>query len=166
MEETWKDIDYAKGHYQVSCLGNVRNAKTLKILAPSACKDNYLKVKFRYGKEKTVMVHRLVAIYHCANINNRNEVNHIDGNKQNNRSDNLEWVTHKENYIHAVNMGLINQQYRPMAVISRNIITGKETRHESLHGAENDLKLRYGAVHGTLKTKNKRIGDYEFALCV
>lgn len=56
--------------------------------------------------EKTYFIHYLVAKYFVPNIANKPQVNHIDGNKQNNRADNLEWVTNYENRRHAVENGL------------------------------------------------------------
>jgi len=58
------------------------------------------------GKSKKYFIHRLVAEYFIDDPKLHLEVNHIDGNKQNNRVDNLEWVTAKENIRHAVDVGL------------------------------------------------------------
>lgn len=52
------------------------------------------------------LVHRIVATYFCDNPEHKPEVNHIDGNKSNNRASNLEWVTRSENERHAYRTGL------------------------------------------------------------
>lgn len=60
----------------------------------------------KQGKSQTLYVHRLVAEAFHGPPWNGAEVNHIDGVKTNNRASNLEWVTHSENHIHAVHLGL------------------------------------------------------------
>lgn len=66
------------------------------------------------GKYKTAMIHRLVAEAFIPNPDNKPCVNHIDSNRENNRVDNLEWVTHKENTAHMYTMGRANQSRRGM----------------------------------------------------
>jgi len=60
-------------------------------------------------KKKTIQVHRLVAIHFIENPFYLPQVNHKDGNKSNNREDNLEWISNKGNIDHAYFVGLINQ---------------------------------------------------------
>ncbi len=113
MQEIWKDVCGYEGHYQVSNLGNVRSLryndsprKNAKIIKPF---DNggYKRVTFRTNYAgKNFLVHRLVAAAFVPNPENKQDVNHIDGNKFNNRADNLEWVTKSENVLHAIKTGL------------------------------------------------------------
>lgn len=58
------------------------------------------------GKQKHIKIHRLVAETYIRPIKNKLEINHIDGNKQNNHISNLEWVDRSENIQHAYNLGL------------------------------------------------------------
>jgi hypothetical protein len=100
MLEEWKKIENYD-NYEVSCFGNVRNAKTGRILKP--VDESYLAVRLSHSKNKIIKsckVHRLVAEMFIENPENKPQVNHKDKNKHNNHVDNLEWVTNQENSIH------------------------------------------------------------------
>lgn len=114
MPDKWIDINGYEGSYQVSNNGGVRslprfvkhgNKKILikgKILTQQITYKGYLRVTVGSGKRKrTFQVHKLVANAFIPNIENKPQVNHKDGNKQNNSVRNLEWVTSTENMRHA-----------------------------------------------------------------
>lgn len=106
MEEQWKIIDFAS-NYEVSNTGFIRNKTTKYILKGRETFNGYLQVSLKIDEKNKFMnkyVHRLVAQFWLENINNKKEVNHIDGNKKNNNMTNLEWVTAKENSNHRVNV--------------------------------------------------------------
>ena len=65
--------------------------------------DGYQRVK---ASRQPQLVHRMVADTWIPNPNHYKEVNHINGDKDDNRADNLEWVTHKQNIRHAIRIGL------------------------------------------------------------
>lgn len=102
--EIFKDIIKFENKYQISNLGNVRNKKTQLLLQPKYNKKGYQYVNLSINKYKSVKwyIHRLVAFHFIDNPNNKPQVNHIDGNKSNNKVSNLEWCTNTENQIHAV----------------------------------------------------------------
>ena len=105
-KEIWKTIENFP-NYEVSNFGNVRNKKNGRLLKQTIGREGrYLSVYLsNNGKENTQRVHRLVAETFLGKHPNL-IVNHIDGNKTNNRVDNLEWCTVKENNIHAIKTGL------------------------------------------------------------
>jgi hypothetical protein len=114
MEE-WRDIPGFEGLYQVSNFGRVKSfhRKKEKILNPSVDNVGYLHISlYRHikGLHRNVTVHRLVAELFLGKPGEKREVNHIDGNKQNNTSENLEYVMHKDNMIYAWGNGLIRKR--------------------------------------------------------
>lgn len=100
--ELYKGIPNYEEIYQVSNLGKVRNITTGKILKPFLNKYGYLQVTLcKNGKTKLFRVHRLVAECFIENPFKKEQVNHINGNKIDNRIDNLEWCTGSENVKHS-----------------------------------------------------------------
>lgn len=94
--EIWKEIQNLNGKYLISNYGNVKSLYTNRILK-SGNNNGYQIVNLH---RKNYYVHRLVAIHFLENIENKNQVNHIDFNKSNNHINNLEWITAKENTLH------------------------------------------------------------------
>jgi hypothetical protein len=97
-----KDFD----NYQIFKDGSVLGPKG-KFLNPWIGRGGYLKVCLKNnGRKRWVYVHRLVCENFIANPLDKKEINHKDGDKLNNNSDNLEWVTRSENGLHAFRTGL------------------------------------------------------------
>lgn len=95
--ETWKKIDGYK-NYSVSSEGNVRNDKTKIILKPRYNKGGYQRVTlYKKGQGILFSIHRLVAQAFIPNPNNLPCVDHINTVRDDNRVENLRWVTYEEN---------------------------------------------------------------------
>lgn len=111
LNEIWKDIPGYEGLYQASNLGRIKSfVINEKIMSAKPNEKGYLGLRLtdvnNNKKKKSWRVSRLIAITFHPNPNNLPEVNHIDGIKQNNRADNLEWATHSENVQHCYDTGL------------------------------------------------------------
>lgn len=93
--EIWADIPGYNGTYQVSTMGRVRGRKILKF---DRTKDGYLLAQLcKDGKVKKHRVNRLVALAFIPNPDGLPQVNHKNENKTDNRVENLEWVSAKQN---------------------------------------------------------------------
>lgn len=102
----WVKITY-DSKYEISENGDIKNKNTNKMLK-TWLKNGYVYVTlFFNGIEKKFRLNRLVAIHFISNLDNYPHVNHIDGNKLNNNSKNLEWCTPSQNNFHAYKLGLI-----------------------------------------------------------
>ena len=112
MLEIWKPVNGFEEKYEISNLGRIKNIKTNQILKMTNKYGDYFAI-ILYDKthKKSTRIHRLVAETFIPNPLNLKEVNHIDGNKQNNRVDNLEWCTRSENINHALVNGLSNMDH-------------------------------------------------------
>lgn len=110
--EVWKDIKDYEGIYQVSNLGNVKClgnefSRKERFLKLSPQSKGYLTVVLqKNATRKMVLVHRIVAEYFVDNAESKVQVNHINGIKTDNRVENLEWVSHRENLNHAIKNNL------------------------------------------------------------
>jgi len=120
MKEIWKSIKKFNNEYEISNFGRIRSKQKIimrtngfpytrkeKVLKPAISSDGYMRGSVSLMNNLIpYKIHRLVAEEFVFKHSDNLEVNHIDGNKLNNHSDNLEWCTHAENCQHAVDNGL------------------------------------------------------------
>lgn len=122
MEEIWKDVVGFEDYFKISNLGRVLGKRSSRILKGSVCSSGYISIHTRFGSRQgptgRFLVHRAVAEAFLApppeyllklkttTFYGIVPVNHKDGDKFNNRIDNLEWCSYSENSSHAVLNGL------------------------------------------------------------
>jgi hypothetical protein len=119
--EIWKDVKGYENIYKVSNQGRIKSIERYikhsdgrkpqyhkeLIRKPQLSNKGYLNIRLsKENKLKSYLVHKLVAEAFIPNTDNKQQVNHKDGNKENNNDWNLEWVTNSENQIHALKFGL------------------------------------------------------------
>ena len=160
--EVWKDIKDYEGLYQVSNFGRIKslerykNCHSKKVLVKEKLlsghtrrpnTNDYLNVVLsKNGECKRYAIHRLVAQEFIDNPDGKPQVNHIDGNKQNNRADNLEWCTNKENCIHAVKNGLFRKK-KNKKIIQLSLRGEKLKVWDTLAEIQDELGIDKRLVH-------------------
>lgn len=149
MEEIWKPIPGYENLYDASSLGRIRSTpgKTTssRRFARRVWKSRIMKTKFEHtrrqdfrvslwkdGQVKDHLVARLVAsAWHGVPAPGMT-VNHINGNFQDNRPENLEWISLRENIQHGFRTGLYASSMKPVILISQS---GERTEYESMASA-------------------------------
>lgn len=148
-EIVWEDVVGYEGLYKVSNNGLIKNVprvykmkdgrnRTIKgqYMAFMTDKDGYKRLGLRKnGTQKKFYVHRLVAMAFIPNPEEKPQVNHIDGVKDNNFYKNLEWCTNKENRAHAAKNGLVADQWgvkNPnVKITKKDVLTIRKLRKEN-----------------------------------
>lgn len=112
--EVWKDVVGYDGKYQVSCLGRIKSLykrRSSRILSQKNDRDGYLSICLcKNNMKKHFRTHRLVCDSFIENPSSLPVVNHINGIKNDNRVENLEWTSVLENIRHSWKTGLSNRK--------------------------------------------------------
>ena len=130
--EIWKDVIGFEDKYQISSYGRIKSKKRIVPTwnGTKTIQEKILKLKIQsngYIKHpKLGLVHRLVARAFIPTNDYNLVVNHKDGNKQNNYVDNLEWCTQKANVLHAIKIGLVNNETKRKMSEKAKLRVGKK----------------------------------------
>lgn len=168
MKEIWKEIPGFEGYYEASNQGRVRSIERVvrsgrgykivkpTILKPSIDEWGYEKVCLRKkGKSFSRKVNRIIAQTFIPNPNDYPQVNHIDGVKQNNNVDNLEWCTCSHNMLHCHANGLSDWNTNV-----RVVETGKV--YHSVMACARDINGHDQLIRACLNGKRKTHKGYHF----
>lgn len=112
------------------------------------------------GTRKNAFIHRLMGETFIPNPDNKPQINHIDGNKQNNNLSNLEWVTVKENAQHAVNLGLTTYDYCKVKVHQYDKNGNYIQTFNSYTDAQNITGIQYTNIRKVVNNERKSAGGY------
>jgi len=154
--EIWKQIPFTKKDYYVSSLGRFKNSNGIIITKFKPSLSGYL-VACVDGV--TYRLHRLVAMTFLENPENKDQKNHIDGNKTNNAINNLEWVTNQENQIHKHQTGLGNNFTRKVG--QYNIQSGELIKkYNSIVLASKEVNVSKSCIQGVLQNRTKTSGGF------
>ena len=168
--EIWKEIESLDGKILVSNRGRIKsNLRGGIILKSQLDAKGYHRVRITVnGEKRTLKIHREVAKAFLPNPCDLPQVNHIDGNKNNNSADNLEWVTNRDNALHARANGLwdsviegarAENEKRKRPVVATN---GAESiEFESVSEAERYFDSRH--IVDVLKGRRARCKGWHFS---
>lgn len=155
--EEWREIilDNKCSGYFISSLGRIKNKKNIIMENYKIHHSGYIYTRINYNK---YAIHRLVAMMFIPNLENKPFVNHIDGNKTNNKVDNLNWVTCYENNIHNHNMGFV--KYYTKKIIQYDLQMNEINKYNSIKEASNILNINNTNILGALKNRQNTAGGF------
>ena len=147
--------------YMASSEGDIISLKTKKKLTGGLKPTGYREViLFKDGTQKSLLVHRIIAQIFCEKKEGATEVNHINGNKDDNRACNLEWVTHEDNLKHAYETGLMPNDATPKAVVATNMETGEQMLFPSIYKAARFFGISQGNICSCCKKARPYANGY------
>lgn len=154
-------LQHIKNTFDVSIDGIIHSKVTGKRMSYQIDKDGYLRFRF-WVKRKAykIAVHRLVALLYIENPNNYPVINHIDGNKQNNHKENLEWCTVKYNTNHAEKLGL--RKHFTKKVIQKDFNDKIINTFNSIIEASNFTGIARQTIGRVCLGKGKSAGGYKW----
>ena len=162
--EIWRDVVGYEGLYQVSNLGRVKSLRGRS----NHKNDIFLKIQTNKGYKRVSLckndvlkhypLHRIVAEAFVPNIDNKPQVNHIDGDKSNNKASNLEWCTSRENRKHGIQIGLIKVKGKR---VNQYNLNGEFLKMwETLSSAAKECGVHTSHIASCCKGKFRQAGGY------
>lgn len=163
-KEIWKDVPF-DNNYMASNLGKIYSKRSGKILQGDKTRKGYIRVGLTGAKRK--LVHDIIAITFIPNPENKPQVNHKDGNKKNNRVDNLEWNTQSENMRHALDNKLKvmprgKNVYNATPVIQLDLEGNVIREWECQTDVERELGIKQGCISRVCLGKRETTGGYKW----
>jgi hypothetical protein len=164
MTEIWKPIPMLCESYEASSTGKIRRLKSSRGSTPGRVKvERYLPKGYKVvsisieNKPQTRLVHRLIANAFIGDCPAGKQVNHKDGNRENNTPENLEYVTQSENNFHAVErIGAYRGDRRKDCAVTPEIVRKIREAHNSGMGyvkISKAIPISWGIVRNVLKGK-------------
>lgn len=172
MVEIWKPIPGYEGYYEASSCGRIRSVERecdgrwgkrivkQHILKQNMLHDGYKQVKFCIDRMKSQpLVHRLIAQTCIPNPQNLPQVNHKDGNTENNCPDNLEWCTAAFNSQHRsrVLKKWVGHPKKKVLCLDTGVV------YESSHHASRDLGISQGGIFSVCQGRCQKAKGLRFA---
>lgn len=147
--EEWRDVVGYEGRYQVSNMGRVWSARSMRPLTSTKGAHGYLQVGLcnEDGKSKTYGIHRLVAMAFIGELPDGCEVNHRDGCKTNNVASNLEYVTHSQNIRHAIDV--LGRELGPRKLTNSDVLAIIELLNSAQKPIE-EIALQFNISQSTI----------------
>lgn len=167
--EIWKDIPNTEGCYQVSNYGRFKSVftrllnkgskfsyKKERILKLGKYSNDYLQFSGNVNNKRvTGIAHRLVAQAFIPNPENKPQVNHLDGNKQNNHVDNLCWATISENIRHSYEV--LNRKTADQSGVNNKNVKLTEKQVREIRNRYDNLKHTIFEISKDYKVKKAAI---------